>query len=135
VKQCSVLLINAERREATPREALEQAGFRVIEICDWPDDGVLRAFEVVVVLLPHMQRASMLAARMRAKPHFGHRVLIAVVAAPVGNDERRDAIRSGFDDVASDSRNSRVLIARILQRLRARPEHRCFLPDRRRPAA
>jgi hypothetical protein len=135
VKQCSVLLINAERREASHREALEQAGFRVIEICVWPDDDVLIAFEVVVILLPHMERASMLAARMRAKPHFGHRVLIAVVPSPVGAHERRDAIRSGFDDVASDSRASRLLVARILKRLRARPEHRCFLPDRKRPAA
>jgi hypothetical protein len=135
VKQCSVLLINAERRETSHRAALEEAGFRVTEICDWPDDNVFTAFEVVLVVLPHMQRASMLAARIRAKPHFGHRVLIAVVPSSIGIAERRDAIRSGFDDVAGDSRSSRVLLARIMRRLRARPEHRCFLPDRKRPAA
>jgi hypothetical protein len=76
----------------------------------------------------------MLAARMRAKPRFGRRILIAIAPA-VSAVERRTAIGAGFDDVIAESGGARVLIARILRILRSRPEHRCFLPELRRPAA
>jgi hypothetical protein len=58
-----------------------------------------------------------------------------VVPAATTQEERRGAVASGFDDVATDTRDSRILIARVLRRLRLRPEHRCFLPDRKRRAA
>jgi len=134
VKQCSVLIVNCGE-EAPYRQRLERIGFRVSETCEWPADEVVTTFEVVIVLFRQLQTISMLAARMRAKPHFGHRVLIAVVPPTASADERRSAIGSGFDDVVSESKDARVLIARILRQLRSRPEHRCFLPDRKRRAA
>ena len=78
---------------------------------------------------------SMTAARMRAKPKFGMRVLIGVMDSAPSAAERRHAMISGFDDIVGESRDSRVLIAHILRLLRARPEHRCLLPDKKRPAA
>jgi hypothetical protein len=134
VKQCSVLIVNCGE-EAPYRQGLERIGFRVSETCEWPADEVVRTCEVVIVLFRHLQTITMLAARMRAKPHFGHRVLIAVVPSAASADERRSAIGSGFDDVVSESKDARLLIARILRQLRSRPEHRCFLPDRKRRAA
>jgi hypothetical protein len=134
VKQCSVLIVNCGE-EAPYRQGLERIGFRVSETCEWPADEVVRTCEVVIVLFRHLQTITMLAARMRAKPHFGHRVLIAVVPSTASADERRSAIGSGFDDVVSESKDARLLIARILRQLRSRPEHRCFLPDRKRRAA
>jgi DNA-binding response OmpR family regulator len=134
VKQCSILIVNSGT-ETSHHQALERIGFKVSETSEWPDDDMIPAFEVVIVLLRNMQTAGMLAARMRAKPHFGHRVLIAVVPATASDDERRSAVGNGFDDVVGDSRDSRQLIARIFRRLRLRPEHRCFLPDRKRRAA
>jgi DNA-binding response OmpR family regulator len=135
VKQCAVLLVNSSGRETSHHQALERLGFQVTATTDWPADTLIRSFEVVIVILRHMGNASMLAARLRAKPHFGQRVLIAVVPATAPSEERRDAIGSGFDDVASDSDDSRALIARVLRSLRRRPEFRCFLPDRKRRAA
>ncbi len=138
MKQCAVLVINVDGRETPHRVALEKAGFRVVETREWPDDGVVRSFQVVIVLLRNMETLSMLGARLRAKAHFGRRVLIAVVPGETSATERRCGVDSGFDDViadAEDAPKSRVLIARILRQLRARPEHRCFLPDPKRRAA
>lgn len=135
MKQCAVLVISTDGRETPHRTALEKVGFRVVETGEWPADDMVRGFEVVVLLLRHMESVSMLGARLRAKPHFGQRVLIAVVPDGTSPEERRVAVDSGFDDAISDSQNSRVLIARILRQLRARPEHRCFLPDLKRRAA
>jgi hypothetical protein len=135
VKQCSVLIVNCDHRETTHRQALESRGFLVVETREWPDDGVVHAYEVVIVVLRHVESMGMLAARMRAKPRFGHRVLIGISPGTPTSDDRRNAIAAGFDDVIAESGGSRALIARILQRLRARPEHRCLLPDRKRSAA
>lgn len=135
MKQCAALVININGRETPHRAALEKVGFRVVETGDWPADGLVREFEVVIVLLSHMESVSMLGARLRAKPHFGQRVLIAVVPDAASTEQRRTAVDSGFDDVVSDAQNSRVLLARILRHLRARPEHRCFLPELKRRAA
>jgi DNA-binding response OmpR family regulator len=135
VKQCSVLIINRDRGETAHRQALESRGFLVVETREWPDDEMVRRYEVVIVVLRQMETLGMLAARMRAKPRFGHRVLIGVSSETPTADERRNAIDAGFDDVIAESGDSRTLIARILQRLRARPEHRCLLPERGRSAA
>jgi hypothetical protein len=134
VKQCSVLIVNCGA-ERPYRQALERIGFNVSEICEWPADDIVTPFQVVIVTLRHMQSVAMLAARMRAKPHFGQRVLIAVVPATASADERRAAVGSGFDDAVCASKDARLLIATIFRRLRARPEHRCFIPDRKRRAA
>jgi hypothetical protein len=135
VKQCSVLIVNCDHRETTHRQALERRGFLVAETREWPDDDVVHRYEVVIVVLRHLEAMGPLAARMRAKPRFGHRVLIGISPAVPTADDRRNAIGTGFDDVIAESGDSRTLIARILQRLRARPEHRCLLPDRKRSAA
>ena len=135
MKQCAVLVINTDARESIIRATLEKVGFRVVQTAEWPADEVIRGFEVVIVLLRPMQAVSMLGPRLRAKPHFGQRVLIAVTPEPTSPQERRAGIGCGFDDVVGESRDARLLVARILRQLRARPEHRCFLPDLKRRAA
>jgi DNA-binding response OmpR family regulator len=135
VKQCAVLIITCDARVTSHRRALERSGFRVTTTAEWPADAIIRDFHVVIVLVRGVESATMMAARMRAKPHFGQRVLIAVVPGEPTAADRRTAIGSGFDDVASDARDSRALVARVVQFLRLRPEYRCFLPDRKRPAA
>ena len=135
MKQCAALIVDCDIRNTSPHRALERLGFRVTTTAEWPGDDMIRDVEVVIVRVRHIESATMLAARMRAKPYFGHRVLIAVVPAAATPDQRRIAIDSGFDDLASDSRDSRGLIARVLRSLRRRPEYRCFLPDRKRRAA
>jgi len=104
-------------------------------MAEWPSEDVVTQYEVVVVALRELDSVAVVAARMRAKPKFGNRVLIGVTRLPPSAAERRHAVLSGFDDVAGASNDSRILIARILQRLRMRPEHRCLVPDRKRPAA
>jgi DNA-binding response OmpR family regulator len=135
VKQCSVLLINTSGTETPYRLPLEKVGFRVVESGEWPGDELVRTFEVVMVLLRDLRNVSMLAARLRAKPYFGQRVLIAIATDTSSIEERRTLIGCGFDDVVNESHDVRVVIARILRQLRARPEHRCFLPDLKRRAA
>lgn len=135
MKKCSVLVINISARQTPHRLTLEKVGFRVVETRDWPPDEIIPEFEVVIVILRHMQAVSMLAARLRAKPHFGRRILIAVAPQLTPPEERRAAIGCGFDDVVSEGTDSRQLVARVLRKLRARPEHRCFLPDLKRRAA
>jgi len=135
VKQCAVLVVNCSGREVTHTQALRQRGFRVDETAEWPADSVITPYEVVVVVLREIDIISVVAARMRAKPRFGNRVLIGVTRMPPSAAERRLAIVSGFDDIVGESHDSRILIARILQQLRSRPEHRCLVPDRKRPAA
>jgi DNA-binding response OmpR family regulator len=135
VKQCSVLVINTSGTETRYRLPLEKVGFRVVETGEWPGDEMIRTFEVVIVLLRDLKNISMMAARLRAKPYFGQRVLIAIAVDVSSIEERRTLIGCGFDDVVNESHDSRVVIARILRQLRSRPEHRCFLPDLRGRAA
>ena len=135
MKKCSVLVINISSHETAHCLTLEKVGFRVVETREWPTDEIIPEFEVVIVLLRHMQSVAMLAARLRAKPHFGRRILIAVAPQPTSPEERRAAVGCGFDDVVSEGADSRQLVARVLRQLRARPEHRCFLPDLKRRAA
>ncbi len=135
VKQCAVLLVNCSGREIMHSQALQRRGFRVVETAEWPADDVVTHYEVVVVVLREIDIISAVAARMRAKPRFGNRVLIGVTRMTPSAAERRHAIISGFDDIVGETHDSRILIARIMQRLRALPEHRCLVPDRKRPAA
>jgi len=135
VKQCAVLIVNCSGHEIAHRQALLRRGFRVDEMAEWPSDDVVTQYEVVVLVLRELDSVAVVAARMRAKPKFGNRVLVGVTRLPPSGTERRHAVVSGFDDVVGQSNDSRILVARILKRLRARPEHRCLLPDRKRPAA
>jgi DNA-binding response OmpR family regulator len=134
VQQCSLLIVNRSEREHAYRDELERRGFRVTIVNEWPSDDVVLDSHVVVVVLRNLDTSCMLAARMRAKPRFGLRVLIGVAPA-VSAAERRTAIGAGFDDVVAESVGARVLIARIMRALRSRPEHRCFLPELKRRAA
>lgn len=135
VKQCSVLLVNSGNPSFAAQ--LRQMGFEVRELPQWPDeDRVLLEFQAIVVGLSNLARAPIHAARIRAKPGFGRRVLIAVVPAGTPEDVCRDARAAGFDDVMHETCSSRTFVARILNRMRTRPELRCTLPSsaRRRAA-
>jgi len=135
MKQCRVLIVNCSGRQTAHHQALARRGFVVAETCEWPDDETIKGYEVVIVVLRHIDTMSMLAARMRAKRWFGNRVLIGLSPSNTTTDDRREAMAAGFDDIFDVASNSRMLLARILQRLHARPEHRCLLPDRKRSAA
>jgi hypothetical protein len=135
VKQCSALIVNCSGREVSHIQSLQRRGFRVVETPEWPPDDVVTEYEVVVIVLRETDTVSVVAARMRAKPRFGNRVLIGLTLRQPSAAERRYAVISGFDDLVGESHDSRILVARILQRLRAVPEHRCLVPERKRPAA
>jgi hypothetical protein len=122
------LIVNCSNGKSPYKAELERRGFRVTEVNEWPEDEVVLDSQVVLVVLRHLDKIGMLAARMRAKPRFGRRILIAYVPRVTPAD-RRIAVGAGFDDVVGDAGGARVLIGRILRVLRARPEHRCFLPE------
>lgn len=129
MKRCAVLFLNPARQESAHPAYLREVGFRVHEIEQWPDeDQKVRGYHVVMVRIREVGQAPMLAARLRAKPHFGRRLLVALVAPETPLRDRREAQAGGFDDVVSDCCGSRDLAARLLRRLRARPELRCALP-------
>jgi len=134
-KKCSVLVVNCTGRETAHSQSLQLRGFSVVEQPHWPADEVVLEHEIVIVVLRRIDSVSVTAARMRAKPRFGNRVLIGVTEAAPSAAERRHAVLAGYDDLVGESRDSRILIARILRMLRARPEHRCLVPDKKRPAA
>jgi hypothetical protein len=129
VKQCTVLFVNPDRQESAHPRAMRGMGFLADEVAEWPDDNdIVRSYHVVVVHVRETNAAPMLAARLRAKPHFGRRLLIALVSANTSYTDRRAAEASGFDDVLDDCADSRHLATRILRLLRTRPELRCVLP-------
>jgi hypothetical protein len=138
-KQCAVLFVNPDRRQSAHPAYLREVGFRIDEVHEWPDDDrMLREYHVILILVRAIDGAPMLAARLRAKPYFDRRLLIALVGRDTPLPERRTAEASGFDDVVNDSGDARELTTRILRGLRARPELRCALPpflNRRRRAA
>jgi hypothetical protein len=124
-----VLFVDPARRDTPHPRYLRALGFVVHEVVDWPADNLnIRDYHVVIVRVSDIERAPMLAARLRAKPHFGRRLLVALVADEAPVHERRAAEASGFDDVVSNGCESRELTARLLRGLRARPELRCVLP-------
>ena len=138
VKQCAVMFVNPVRDRTPHPEAMRAMGFIVHEITEWPtEDAAVREYHVVIVRVREIEAAPMLAARLRAKPHFGRRLLIALVPAGAAPPERRAAEASGFDEVLNDLCDTRHLTTRILRGLRNRAELRCVLPapERRRSAA
>ena len=138
VKQCAVMFANPVRDRTPHPEAMRAMGFVVHEIIDWPDDdAAIREYHVVIVRVREIEAAPMLAARLRAKPHFGRRLLIALVPSETPPPGRRAAEASGFDEVLNDLCDTRHLTTRILRGLRTRAELRCVLPppERRRSAA
>jgi DNA-binding response OmpR family regulator len=133
-----VLFVNPAGKRTSHPAYLRGLGFVVREAFDWPEqDDAARDFHVVIVSVAWIHDAPMIAARLRAKPHFGRRLLIALVDRDAPGPARRSAADSGFDDVLDSCCDSRHLVARILRRLRGRAELRCVLPPplSRRPAA
>jgi hypothetical protein len=138
VKQCAVLFVNPVGQDSTHPATLRSLGFLVDDVAEWPcGDGAIRNYHVAIVHVRETAAAPMLAARLRAKPHFGRRLLIALVPAGSPAAERRSAEARGFDDVVNDCCDTRHLATRILRGLRARPELQCVLPPSltRKPAA
>lgn len=128
VKQCAVLFINPGRKACTHPFELQQTGFVVREIDAWPEDDALLAAEIVVVRVT-IDQACMVAARLRARPKFGRRVLVAFVCGVVAARERRAAIAGGFDDLVTDACDAREFADRVMRILRSRPEHPCGIPS------
>jgi hypothetical protein len=136
VEQCSVLFIKSGGSDDRPG-ALRSLGFRVVEADDLPALDVLQACHAIVVGVKPDCRLAMLGARLRAKPRFGRRVLIALAGAGTPEQEKRDATSCGFDLVLPANCSARDLAATILRLLRPYPEYRCLLrsPHGRRKAA
>jgi hypothetical protein len=136
--QCSILYINANGVTDTHASALRALGFDVVEADDVPARDTLANHHAVIIRMNHGRRLTSVAARLRAAPLFGRRVLIALVPASVTLRERRDAIDCGFDLALPEQSRARDLAASILALLRRYPEHRCVLrshSNRRRDAA
>jgi methylmalonyl-CoA mutase cobalamin-binding subunit len=135
VNQCSVLLVRD--RGENQAAALRAMGFAVHEAVELPPADAACPYHAVVVEARHDTSLPMLAARLRARAHFGRRVLIALVGPAISDRARREATMSGFDSTLDASCSARDLAATILKRLRPYPEYRCILraPGKRRKAA
>jgi hypothetical protein len=104
---------------------------------DLPPTEALSAYHAVIVRAEVGSGLPMLAARLRAKRHFGRRVLLALVPGAMADRTKREAIHSGFDETLPETCAARDLAAVILRLLRPYPEFRCILrfPGGRRKAA
>jgi hypothetical protein len=134
--QCSILYVTAAS-EGTQVGALKALGFHVDQGKELPPTEVLSAYHAVIVRANLGLGLPMLAARLRAKQHFGRRVLLALVPPAMADRTRREAIHSGFDQTLPETCGARDLAAVILRLLRPYPEFRCILrsPGGRRKAA
>lgn len=132
-KQCSVLFVQDGRD--TQAAGLRALGFAVSESEDLPE--AFNSYHAVIVRVAPDWSLPMIGTRLRARPHFGRRVLIALIHPSASERSRREAVLSGFDATLSSSCSARDLAATILRRLRPYPELRCVLraPGGRRKAA
>jgi hypothetical protein len=137
VNQCSVLYVAPACDDDVHVKALRALGFSVDIAHDLPPSEVFARYHAIVVWTDPDCNLPSLGTRLRAKPKFGRRVLIALVAETVGERQRRDAVASGFDLVMPRCCSPRDLAAHILRGLRPFPEYRCLLrtPNGRRKAA
>jgi hypothetical protein len=135
--QCSILYVKPACQEETQAKVLRSLGFRVDEAEDLPANEVFAQYHVVLVRANSNCRLPMLAARLRAKPRFGRRLLIALVSDALSVQDKREAVASGFDYTMPERCGGRDLAATILRLLRPYPEFRCLLrsPTGRRKAA
>jgi hypothetical protein len=135
--QCGILFIGACGVDSRRVAALRSLGFHVDEAADIPPTEELVAFHAVIVHGCSNGRLAMIGARLRAKPHFGRRVVIALVASAVSDRDKREVTMCGFDDTMSDTCSARDIAAHVLRLLRGYPEYRCLLraPNGRRKAA
>jgi hypothetical protein len=135
--QCSILIIKTGSPDDQHTKGLRSIGFHVVETDDIPAAEMLSAYHAVIVAADSSCSLTMLATRLRAKPKFGRRVLIALVCAETSATECRDATASGFDLTLPATCTARDLAASVLRLLRPYPEYRCLLraPHGRRTAA
>jgi CheY-like chemotaxis protein len=124
---CSVLYINSAESTYTQTQALRSLGFHVVESVDIPIGRSMEEYHAVIVRAKSDCPLASVATRLRARPRFGRRVLIALVSESASAREKRDAVDSGFDAVLPDACTARDLAAAILGLLRKYPEHRCVL--------
>jgi len=136
-EQCSILFIKTGRADDQQIKGLRSIGFHVVETDDIPAAEVLSSYHAVIVAASNGWSLPMLATRLRAKPKFGRRVLIALVCPETSANECRDATACGFDVTMPVTCSARDLAASILRLLRPYPEYRCLLraPNGRRRAA
>jgi hypothetical protein len=138
VDKCAILYIDPRARAANPHvRALRSLGFSVDVAADIPAADVCTRYHVVAVRTYVGCHLANLGMRMRAKPRFGRRVLIALADGTVSDAALRDATANGFDLVLPALCTARDLAAHILRKLRGFPEFRCLLraPNGRRKAA
>jgi len=138
VQQCSILYIDGGPGGNPHAEALRALGFSVDVVDDLPStEAAFRSYHVVVIRVTSGCHLPALGTRLRAKPRFGRRVLIALVPETCSARERRDATASGFDVALDAGCQPRDLAVHILRQLRRFPEYRCVLraPQGRRKAA
>jgi hypothetical protein len=137
LKQCSILYVKPSALEATQTGGLRSLGFRVDECEELPANEAFAAYHAVLVRPEAGRDLPMLGARLRAKPHFGRRVLVALVPEATPVRSHREAVLSGFDNTLPETCNARDLAAAVLRLLRPYPEYRCVLrsPSGRRKAA
>jgi hypothetical protein len=135
--QCSILYVTSCRREESHAGALRTLGFRVDECEELPSNEAFAAYHAVIVRPASDCNLPMLAARLRAKPQFGRRVLLALVPDAMAARNKREAVVSGFDYTLPDNCTARDLAATVIRLLRPYPEYRCVLraPGGRRKAA
>jgi hypothetical protein len=137
VNQCSILYIKPGSREDAHAAPLRALGFSVDVVDDLPPTDVFTRYHAVIVCVADASDLPNLGARLRAKPRFGRRVLIALVPASSTMRQRRDGASAGFDLTLTGDCSPRDLAAHVLRRLRFIPEYRCLLrsPNGRRKAA
>ncbi len=135
--QCGILFIGPCGSDASRIAALRALGFRVDERSRIPSTDELSDYHAIVAHAVANGSLTMLGARLRGKPRFGRRVLLALVPDDLSDREKREARMSGFDDTLPDSCTARDLAAHVLRLLRGYPEFRCLLraPNGRRRAA
>ena len=126
-RRCSVLVLAAAAERVPQLRVLEDLGFHVDHANELPEGDGLERYHAVLLVLATLDRAAMVAARIRARRRFGRRVMIALVPEHLPESERRAVVPAGFDDVLGVTTPGRTIAARILRRLRDRPEHRCVL--------
>jgi hypothetical protein len=137
VRQCGILFVGPSGSDTTRIETLRSLGFRVEESPELPSTEELQLHHAVVVRVLPGHSLTMLGARLRAKPNFGRRVLLALVGSELTDREQREARMSGFDGTLPNTCGARQIAASILRVLRGYPEYRCLLraPNGRRKAA
>jgi hypothetical protein len=135
-EQCSILFITSGGDDEQLK-GLRSIGFRVVETDDIPPSDVFRDHHAIILRVTPDCPLTVVATRLRAKPKFGRRALIALVNGATSPQDQRDAIASGFDITLPVTCSARDLAATVLRLLRPYPEYRCLLraPSGRRKAA